>query len=231
MYLEADGFTVRVARDGEEGLARARELRPMAIVLDILLPRVDGWDVLARAKADPAIADIPVVVVSMLDERGKGFALGAADYLVKPVQRDALLEILRRVTEPAKSRNGHARVLAIDADPLALELIQAVLGPEGYEVLKATSGQEGVQLAQRERPGLVILDLLMPGMDGFDVVEALRGDPATEAIPIIILTAKTLETGDVERLNSRVAHLAEKGSFSRAEFVELVRRSCHAPVT
>src|SRR5205085_6588263 len=98
MHLEADGIAVTVAKDGEQGLALARELLPNAIVLDILLPRLGGWDVLSRIKADPAIADIPVVIVSMLDERGKGFALGAADYLVKPVQREALLSTLRRVS-------------------------------------------------------------------------------------------------------------------------------------
>jgi signal transduction histidine kinase/ActR/RegA family two-component response regulator len=106
LYLQADGFGVRVAQDGEAALTMARELHPIAIVLDILLPRLDGWDVLARAKADPAIASIPVVVVSMLDERGKGFSLGAADYLVKPVQREALLDTLRRVTFPTGTEQG-----------------------------------------------------------------------------------------------------------------------------
>jgi CheY-like chemotaxis protein len=219
-----------VARDGEEGLARARELRPTAIVLDILLPRLDGWDVLARAKADPAIADIPIVVVSMLDERGKGFALGAADYLVKPVQREALLGTLRRVARPMGGRNGHARVLAIDDDPLALELIQAVLGPEGYEVLKASSGQEGVRVARREHPGLVILDLLMPGLDGFAVVERLRGDPATASIPIVILTSRGMDPEERARLNGQISHLARKGTFERDEFVALVHNLCPVPV-
>jgi signal transduction histidine kinase/CheY-like chemotaxis protein len=225
-YLEADGFSVSVAENGEEGLARARELRPTAIVLDILLPRLDGWDVLARAKADPAIAHIPVVVVSMVDERGKGFALGAADYLVKPVQRDALVATLRRVAQPAGSRNGHARVLAIDDDPLALELIQAALGQEGYDVLKATSGQEGVLVAKREQPGLVILDLLMPGMNGFAVLELLRQDPTTAAIPIVVLTSASMNAEERERLTGQISHLARKGTFNRSDFVRLVRNLC-----
>ena len=177
LYLQADGFAVRVAQDGETGLALARALHPLAIVLDILLPRLDGWDVLARAKADPAIADIPIVVVSMLDERGKGFSLGAADYLVKPVQHGALLDTLRRVTFPSFAANGQATVLAIDDDPLALELFEAVLGPAGYLVVKASGGKEGIALALRDRPGLVILDLLMPEVDGFTVVERLHADP------------------------------------------------------
>jgi signal transduction histidine kinase/CheY-like chemotaxis protein len=226
MYLEADGFAVVVARDGEEGLARAREVRPVAIVLDILLPRLDGWDVLARAKADPAISDIPVIVVSMLDERGKGFALGAADYLVKPVQRDALLGTLRRVALPNSGPDGATRVLAIDDDPLALELIQAVLGPAGYQVLKATSGQQGLLLAERERPGLIILDLLMPEMDGFAVVDGLKARPATASIPIVILTSRGMDSVERQRLNGHISHLARKGAFAHAEFVRLVGELC-----
>jgi CheY-like chemotaxis protein len=165
-------------------------------------------------------------VVSMLDERGKGFSLGAADYLVKPVQRDALLNTLRRVTFPAGARNGRCKVLAIDDDPLALELIEAVLSPEGYEVLKATGGQDGVGIARREQPALVILDLLMPEVDGFWVVEQLRADPETVAIPIVILTSRSMDPTERDRLNGKISHLAHKGAFNRAEFVDLVRGLC-----
>jgi signal transduction histidine kinase/DNA-binding response OmpR family regulator len=231
LYLEGDGFTVSVAQDGEAALVRARELHPVAIVLDIMLPRLDGWDVLARAKADPALADIPVVIVSMLDERGKGFSLGAADYLVKPVQREALLATLRRVMFAADGVNGGPRVLAIDDDPLALELIEAVLVPAGYAVLKATDGQQGILIAQREHPGMVILDLLMPEMDGFAVVERLRADPSTAAIPIVILTSRGMTQQDRDRLNGQISHLARKGAFNRTEFVELVRNLCPVPTS
>jgi signal transduction histidine kinase/CheY-like chemotaxis protein len=226
LYLEGDGFVVTVAQDGEAGLVQARLLQPAAIVLDILLPRLNGWDVLARAKADPAIAAIPVVVVSMLDERGKGFALGAADYLVKPVQRDALLATLRRVTFATNGDMGQPRVLAIDDDPMALELIEAVLGPAGYLVLKATDGRQGIAAAQREHPGLVIVDLLMPEMDGFEVVGRLRADPTTAAIPIVILTSRSMDQAERDRLNGQIDHLARKGEFNRTEFVELVRNLC-----
>ena len=229
MHLEADGFSVVVARDGERGLQQARELRPSAIVLDILLPSLSGWDVLARAKADPAIAAIPIVVVSMLDERGKGFALGAADYLVKPVQRDALLSTLRRVSGLPIGGNRHTRILAIDDDPLALELIQAVLRPEGYDVVKAGSAREGLAVAEREQPALVILDLLMPEMDGFAVVERLRARPATASIPIVILTSRGMDAQDRERLNGHISYLARKGTFNRNEFVKLVHDLCPVP--
>jgi signal transduction histidine kinase/DNA-binding response OmpR family regulator/HAMP domain-containing protein len=225
LYLQGAGFQVVVAGDGEEALQMARILRPDGITLDVFLPRLDGWDFLARAKADPELADIPVVIVSMLDERGKGFALGAAEYLVKPVDRDLLLATLRRLVA-----KGPAKVLAIDDDPLAITLVEAVLGPQGFTVLKATSGEEGITLARQEHPALVILDLMMPDVDGFTVVERLRADPATAAIPIVILTAKAMTDDDKRRLNGQISYLAEKGQFSPAAFVELVRRFCPAPV-
>ena len=135
----------------------------MGIVLDILLPTLDGWEFLARAKADPEIANVPVIIVSMVDERGKGLALGAADYLVKPVGRDELLEALARVTPlPA-----HAKVLAIDDDPMAIELIEAVLEPAGYDVLTARSGTRASPSRGPSIPDVVLLDLVMPEVDGF----------------------------------------------------------------
>jgi CheY-like chemotaxis protein len=226
LYLRADGFEVAVASDGEEALALARQLQPAAIVLDILLPRLDGWDVLARAKADPSLAHIPVIIVSMLDERGKGFALGAAEYLVKPVSRDEVISALHRVRLPDPLVHGAARVLAIDDDPMALELIEAILRPEGYMILKATGGAEGITLARQELPALVILDLLMPDVDGFGVVEQLWADPATARIPIVLLTSRSMTTQDKQRLNGHISYLARKGEFNRAAFVELVSTLC-----
>jgi signal transduction histidine kinase/CheY-like chemotaxis protein len=228
IFLEDGGFSVTVAGDGGEGIEAARRLRPSAIVLDLLLPNVSGWDVLTRLKGDPALAQIPVVIVSMVDERGKGYALGAAGYLVKPVDRDELLGALRPLTGSIDGQP--VKVLTIDDDPVALELVAAVLDPEGYQVLRANGGEEGISIALHESPALVIVDLLMPGTDGFEVVEQLRADPRTTHIPIVVLTAKAIGEEDRERLNSRIAHLAEKGRFSRAEFVELVRRCCRAPV-
>jgi signal transduction histidine kinase/DNA-binding response OmpR family regulator len=223
LYLEGAGFQVEVARDGAAGLELARRLRPAAIVLDILLPRIDGWDVLMQAKADPDLRDIPVIVVSMLDERGKGFALGAADYLVKPVSRDALLGALRRAVPDSPRADGAVKVLAVDDDPIATELVEAILTPEGYTVLKAHGGAEAVALAQAEQPSLVVLDLLMPEMDGFAVVEHLRADPATATIPIVILTSKAMTPAEKKRLNGRIDYLARKGEFDRATFIEVVR--------
>jgi signal transduction histidine kinase/CheY-like chemotaxis protein len=225
LYLEGGGFEVAACGDGLAGLEAARRLRPDAIVLDIMLPTLSGWDFLGMVKGEETTARIPVVIVSMVDERGKGLALGAADYLVKPVSRDDLLATLRPIIA-ARVGDGSCKVLAIDDDPVAIKLIETVLGEEGFTVVGALSGAEGVQVAQTERPSVIILDLLMPGTDGFEVVERLRVDPTTAEIPIVILTAKNIAPEDRERLAAHVAHLAAKASFSPAEFVELVRRFC-----
>ena len=226
LYLTADHFQVSVAHDGEDGLALARQLHPAAIVLDIRLPRVDGWDFLAQAKSDPKLASIPIVIVSVLDERGKGFALGASGYIVKPASREDLLATLHGLTPAPKTVDETPKVLVIDDDPLALELVEAVLVPQGYTVLKAAGGEDGLALARQMLPRLIILDILMPGVDGFAVVQRLRVDPATTAIPIVILTSKTMTREDKERLNGQISFLAQKAEFSRAAFVEMVRRLC-----
>jgi signal transduction histidine kinase/CheY-like chemotaxis protein len=223
VYLERDGFEVVACGDGLAGMEAARRLRPDAIVLDIMLPDLSGWDFLSMVKGDETTARIPVVIVSMLDERGKGLALGAADYLVKPVNRDDLLATLRPIIA-ARVGDGSRKVLAIDDDPVAIKLIETVLGEEGFTVVGVHSGAEGLQAARTEQPSVIILDLLMPETDGFEVVEKLRDDPSTAEIPIVILTAKSIAPEDRERLNAHVAHLAAKASFSPTEFVELVRR-------
>jgi CheY-like chemotaxis protein len=221
LYLAGAGYRTALARDGVEGLELARRLRPSAIVLDIVLPRLDGWDLLARLKADPATASCPVVIVSMLDQRGKGFALGAADYLLKPVQRDEMLGALIRCIPGGEALRR--TVLVIDDDARDRRLIADTLEPEGYSVLSADNGEDGIELVRRERPAVVLLDLLMPGLDGFAVVERLRADPSTADVPIVVLTAKDLRRADRERLAGRISYLAEKAAFGRGELIELVR--------
>jgi signal transduction histidine kinase/CheY-like chemotaxis protein len=223
LHLGAADFEVAVAGDGASGLELARRLRPRCIVLDIMLPGLDGWDVLARAKDDPVLQGIPIVVVSMLDERGKGFALGAADYLLKPISAVALLATIERVARPPERP---ATLLVVDDDLLAIELMRVSLEPEGYSLLTASGGAEAIELARRALPNLIILDLVMPEVNGFTVVEELRADPRTAEIPIVVLTSKTMTAEDKARLNGRISHLAGKGSFDRAAFLALVRGLC-----
>ena len=220
VYLEAAGARVISARDGEEGLDTVRSLNPAGVVLDILLPGIDGWEVLARLKADPGTAAIPVIVVSMLDERGRGFALGAAEYLVKPVGKDQLMAALYRAA--AMPERKHT-VVAIDDDPLAIELVRASLEPEGWTVLGAATGQEGLALIRERQPSAVLLDLLMPGMDGFEVVEALRADPDTKTVPVVILTSKSMTQQDKERLQGRITYVARKTEFDLSGLAGLLR--------
>ena len=220
VYLEATGARVVSARDGEEGLDTVRRLSPAGVILDILLPGIDGWEVLAQLKADPGTAAIPVIVVSMLDERGRGFALGAAEYLVKPVSKDQLLAALYRAA--AMPEQQHT-VVAIDDDPLAIELVRASLEPEGWTVLGAATGQEGLALIRERQPSAVLLDLLMPGMDGFEVVEALRADPDTRSVPVVILTSKSMTQQDKERLQGRITYVARKTEFDLSGLAGLLR--------
>jgi signal transduction histidine kinase/CheY-like chemotaxis protein len=220
VYLEAAGARVVGARDGQEGLDTVRRLSPAGVVLDILLPGIDGWDVLAQLKADPATAAIPVVVVSMLDERGHGFALGAAEYLVKPVGKEQLLAALYRAAAMPEKKHT---VVAIDDDPLAIELVKASLEPEGWTVLGAATGQEGLALIREQQPSAVLLDLLMPGMDGFEVVEALRADPETKSLPVVILTSKSMTQQDKERLRGRITYVARKTEFNLSGLAGLLR--------
>ena len=219
-YLEAAGVRVVGARDGEEGLDTVRRLSPAGVILDILLPGIDGWEVLAQLKADPGTAAIPVIVVSGLDESGGGSALGAAEYLVKPVGKEQLLAALyRAVTMPEQKHT----VVAIDDDPVAIELVRASLEPRGWTVLGAAAGQEGLALIRERQPSVVLLDLLMPGMDGFEVVEALRADPGTKSVPVVILTSKSMTHQDKERLRGRITYVARKAQFDPSGLAGLLR--------
>ena len=165
------------------GLAAVRASAAAAVCSTSDCLDMDGWQVLKALKADPATAQTPVVVVTMLDERRTRFELGAADYLVKPVSRE---DVLRRSRASGCCREA-GTLLVIDDYPLALKLITAILEPRGWTVLSAGDGETGTAMAKAHRPSVVLLDLLMPGIDGFAVAEALRSDPATRAIPIVVL--------------------------------------------
>jgi signal transduction histidine kinase/DNA-binding response OmpR family regulator len=210
-YLEGDGYRVRVASDGPSGLASARANPPAAIILDILLPGSDGWEILREFKADATLRDLPVVIVTVLDERGLGLALGAVDYFLKPVDRAALLDRLARYTFTTKVKTRLVKVLAIDDDPSALDLIDAALRPEGFDVVRAVGGREGIERARTEAFDLVVCDLVMPDVDGFDVVTALKANPASSDTPILILTAHSMTDSERLRLNGQILGIVEKG--------------------
>jgi CheY-like chemotaxis protein len=214
VHLAAAGLRPVTVRTGEEGLAAVRALRPTAVVLDIHLPGMDGWDVLSEIKADPRIAATPVVVVTVLPERGRGFALGASDYLVKPVSKEGLLgAVWRAVAERVDESASRRGIVVIDDDPSALELVRATLVPHGWTVTTCSGGAEAVGVIRSARPSVVLVDLLMPDVDGFAVIDALQDDPRTAAIPVVVLTAKTLTASDRRRLRGRIEFVASKGEL------------------
>jgi signal transduction histidine kinase/CheY-like chemotaxis protein len=227
-YLEGEGYRVEVATDGETGIAAAQAHAPDAIILDVLLPGIDGWEVLRRLKGDPALRNLPVVVVTVVDERNVAMNLGAVDYFLKPVRREALLDRLSQYTFTTKVKMGRVRVLAIDDDPAARELVTNALRPEGFEVVSAASGREGLDLALENPPDLVICDLLMPDMDGYEVVERLHANERTKDVTILILTGQDLSAADRERLNGKVAEVVRKGVDPRPAFAQWLRRASAA---
>jgi CheY-like chemotaxis protein len=201
----------------------ARALMPVAITLDILLPEIDGWEVLTRLKADEVTQNIPIVVVSVVDNPALGRALGALDYFVKPVDGKALLSRLGQYTFTTKVKSDQVRILVVDDESANLDLLEALLIPAGFSVLRASGGQEGIDMARSQLPNLILLDLMMPRVTGFAVVEALRSEEATRSIPIMVLTAKVLTQDDKRALNGHVAAIFQRNSVAGTELVDWIR--------
>jgi signal transduction histidine kinase/CheY-like chemotaxis protein len=223
--LQKEGFRVTEAASGDEALRIAREKRPDAVSLDVLMPGMDGWTVLRSLKADPLTSGIPVVMVSMLDDRDIGHALGAADYLTKPFDRDRLVTTLRRFRRGASPRP----VLVVEDDPATREVVRRALERDGWIVSEAENGRAALESLSRATPDLVVLDLMMPEMDGFEFVAELRRTEAGRRIPVVVVTAKEVTEEDRRRLNGQVRRIFSKGSFSREELTAELRRALGAP--
>jgi signal transduction histidine kinase/DNA-binding response OmpR family regulator len=217
--IQRAGFRTEIARTGLDAVAMAKEHKPAAITLDIELPDVDGWEVLTRLKRDQVTMDIPVIVVSVIDNPELATALGALDYFVKPVEARELIHRLSSFNIERKSGGRQTCVLVVDDEAANRDWLKHVLEPAGFTVLLAKGGQEAIDLARARKPDLVMLDLMMPEVNGFDVVEALSEHSATEAIPIMVLTAKDLTGGDIEKLNGRVSRILRRGSTGAVDLV------------
>ncbi len=225
LQLEADGFTVLHAASAESALTLAGQ-QPLALItLDIRLPQMDGWDLLPRLKALPGMSRVPVVIISITADQSKGFSLGAAAVLEKPISRQRLCEALVDLGMLPVAHEKELKILLIDDDPLAVEHTAFRVAGLASVVLKASGGREGVATAQRELPDLIILDLLMPEVSGFEVVEMLQRQPDTARIPVIVVTAKTLTDDDRAQLNGFVMAVMEKAAFSPEVFMTEVRRA------
>src|ERR1700722_14242339 len=217
-FLEREGFAVAEADGGLEGLRLTRELFPAAVTLDIMMPDIDGWTVLAAIKGDPALAGIPVILLTIVDERNRGYALGAADYLIKPLDRDRLMELLRRV---CGSTTGH--VLIVDDDEMNRRQMRSAVEQEGGGVIEAENGQVALASLASALPQAIVLDLMMPEMDGFEFLSEFRRHAEWHELPILVVTARDLTAEDRARLNGGVERIIQK--TERVETLQELRRA------
>jgi PAS domain S-box-containing protein len=225
-FLRKDGFEVATAGGGEEGLRLAHKLQPAAITLDVMMPDMDGWSVLRALKADPVLHDIPVVMLTIVDDKSKGFTLGATDYLTKPVDRDQLHNALARFYAPGEP----CSVLLVEDDTATREMMARTLEKSDWAVSEAGNGREALDRLAQEKPQLILLDLMMPVMDGFDFLLEMRANAEWQDIPVIVLTAKDLTEEDRRILNGRVKQIVEKGSGANVQVVSLIHQALdHAP--
>lgn len=218
-HIESAGFRVEIARNGVEAIEKAKRFHPTVITLDILLPQKDGWQVMRELKRHPLCRHIPIIIVSILDEKNLGFSLGAVDYFVKPVNKEELLATMDRVRLSSRKDSHVPKVLIIDDDRAATDLIEVILENEGYEVRKAFSGKAGLEMAVNENPDLIILDLIMPEMSGVSVAYQLKQNPITRGTPIIILTSMEIDEETRAQLGAHVSGLMRKSSFTKNDLL------------
>jgi adenylate cyclase len=219
-HLKAEGFSVVPAAGGAEGLKLAKELRPTAITLDVMMPDLDGWSVLAALRKDPELSEIPVIMITIVDEHRRGMALGAAGFLTKPIDRERLRRVISRFRAPSRP----TRVLMVEDDTVQRERMLALLEGPQWTVREAENGREALKRIQESKPDVILLDLMMPEMDGFAVVAALQKEASWQDIPVIVITARDLDDKDRERLNSGVRSVLVKENFRPTDLVERIRR-------
>jgi signal transduction histidine kinase/CheY-like chemotaxis protein len=216
-FLTREGFSVITAENGREGLRLARELHPLAITLDVMMPDLDGWTVLAALKGDPELADIAVILMTILDEKNRGYSLGAADYMVKPVDRERLSAVLRGIVG-----RGGAKVLVVDDDDILRRGLIQLLEKEGWKVREAENGASGLARLAEDAADVIVLDLMMPGVDGFEFLDALRARADWRHIPVVVMTAKDVTEEDHRRLNGGVERILQKDAPTRDEMLHEV---------
>jgi PAS domain S-box-containing protein len=219
-FLKREGFQPVTAATGEAGLELAREIKPDVITLDVMMPQMDGWAVLQRLKADPALCHIPVVMVTIVDDKNLGYTLGATEYLTKPIEREKLSAILQRYRRPG----GSCPVLLIEDDAATREMMKQMLAREGWAVVEASNGREGLERVRQSPPNAILLDLMMPEMDGFEFLLELHRHGEWRGIPVIVVTAKELTQQERDRLNGSAERILMKGAFTREELLTTVRR-------
>lgn len=220
--LSREGFNVVAAHTGDEGLQLARDIKPNIIVLDVMMPTLDGWAVLSKLKEDEELNEIPVVMLSMVDNQSLGFALGATDYLTKPVDRDKLINVLRQY-HLRKAPQGPVKLLVIEDDEATREILERTAEKEGWEVQTAENGRVGLNRLAQQIPDLILLDIMMPEMDGMQFVSEMRRNEAWQRIPIIVVTAKSLTEKDRNLLRGQVERIVQKAEYTPKNLVSEIR--------
>ena len=216
--LAREGYEVLEADSGPRGLAMARRHRPVAIILDVIMPEMDGWSVLEYLKTDPELSAIPVIMATVLDDASKGYVFGATDYLTKPLDRRVLVDL---VAKHARDRTA-GPILVIEDDAGTREITVWMLEREGWRVTEAASARRGLDQVSRERPQLILLDLIMPEMDGFQFIDELYRTPAWRDIPIVVVTAMDITEEQTQYLERRVSRILHKGDHSREDLLGTV---------
>jgi CheY-like chemotaxis protein len=227
-YLEADGYRVEVVTDGQQAIQAARTLLPFAITLDISLPKLDGWSVLNALKRDPLTAEIPVIVISIVDNRDFGIVLGATEYMVKPIDHERLqraLRELRGTSSNGADGDGDGLILVVDDDPGMCDMLSSALSESGWRAETARDGAAALEALERERPAAVVLDLMMPRVDGFEVLRTVRQQPTLHDLPVIVITAKDLSEEDQRRLRDSAQAVIPKQALRIDDLVHEVRKA------
>jgi len=219
-YLGKIGYQVAAAENGQEGLKLARKLRPNAITLDVMMPNMDGWQVLTQLKADPDLAHIPVIMLTIMEDKDLGYSLGASEYLIKPVSRDQLATVLRKYRVEKTS----CTVMIVEDDTPTREMMVRMLNKTHWNVIEAANGMKALECLQSRRPDLILLDLMMPEMDGFEFIAQLRQQSEWADIPVVVLTAKDITMEDRIWLSNRVDTVFQKGAYRREELLVELRQ-------
>jgi PAS domain S-box-containing protein len=220
--LKHSGYNVVSTSRGQEALELAEEMQPIAIILDIMMPEMDGWQVLDKLKSNGNTKHIPVIITTMLDERKIGTALGAEEHLIKPVKKETLIATLERIRKDRT--DSPFQLLVVDDEKVAVEMIEEMLKNTNFKVTPAFGGQEAIDLALKKKPDTIILDLMMPEVTGLDVIRTLKGRDKTRNIPIIVCTAKDLEKEDLEVLSKDISAIIQKGDFNKEKLISHIRK-------
>lgn len=225
-FFTREGYPVVTAGSGPEGLRMAKELKPIAITLDVMMPGMDGWTVLNALKADPELVNIPVIMITIVENLSQGYALGVSDYLTKPIEWDRL----RAILEKYKLQNEVSKILIVEDDLPTREMLRRMVRKGNWQVTEAENGLAALKCVEKEKPDLILLDLMMPQMDGFEFISEFRKMPGCKSIPIVVVTAKELTYEDQIRLNGDVQRILQKGAYTREELEDEIRNLIRASI-